>query len=136
MKPMKTGLIGCGNISDTYLQMAPLFEGLNITACADIAAEAAKAKADTYGIAAKSVDDLLTDPQIELVINITVPNAHAEVTQQALSAGKHVYSEKPLAATLADARKIAVSSDDDDIHQGFHDFDARGKSNSTPVGCM
>lgn len=110
MKALKAGLIGSGNISDTYLQMAPRFEALDIVACADIVDEAAAAKAATYNIVAKSVDEILADPDIELLINLTVPNAHAEVSQRALEAGKHVYSEKPLAATLAGAREIAQTA--------------------------
>ncbi len=107
MEAMKAGLVGCGNISDTYLEMAPKFQALDVVTCADIVPDAATAKAAAYGISTQSVDELLADPNIELVVNLTVPNAHAEVTQQALAASKHVYSEKPLAATLADARKIA-----------------------------
>ena len=110
MRSMKAGLIGCGNISETYLQMAPRFQALDIVACTDIMADAAAARAAEYGIAACSIDELFADDDIELVINLTVPNAHAEVTQRALTAGKHVYSEKPLAATLADARKIAATA--------------------------
>ncbi len=110
MEPMKAGLIGCGNISDTYLQMAPRFAGLDIVACADIMPEAAAAKAAEYNVAAKDVAAMLADPEIELLINLTVPNAHAEVTQRALDAGKHVYSEKPLAATFAGARQIAETA--------------------------
>ncbi len=110
MEVLKAGLVGCGNISETYLQTAPRYAALDIVACADIVHEAAVARADTYGIAAPTVDGLLADPEIELLINLTVPNAHVEVTERALAAGKHVYSEKPLAATLSGGRKIAQAA--------------------------
>ena len=103
------GIIGCGNISDTYLRMAPRFPALAIVACADRVADAATAKAAAYAITAVSVDELLADPAIDLVINLTVPNAHAEVTLAALAAGKHVYSEKPLATSVADGHRILAA---------------------------
>ncbi len=111
MEATRAGLIGCGNISDAYLKGARLYEALDIVACADLNIDAAKAKAETYGIAAMSVDDMLADPTIDFVINLTVPNAHGEVILAALAAGKHVYSEKPLAVTLADGRKIAAAAE-------------------------
>ena len=111
MEAKKAGLIGCGNISDAYLNGAALYQALDIVACADIAPEVAAAKAAAYGIAAQSVDDLLADPELDFVINLTVPNAHADVTLAALAAGRHVYCEKPLAVTLADGRKIAAAAE-------------------------
>ena len=110
MEPVRAALIGCGNISDAYLQMAPRFEGLDVIACADLVPAAAAAKAEKYGIAARGVDELLGDDEVELIINLTVPNAHAQVSIEALSAGKHVYSEKPLAVSLADARNVAAAA--------------------------
>ena len=112
MKAMKAGLIGCGNISDTYLQMAPRFEALDIVACTDIVEEAATAKASEYGVEAKTLDGFFDDPEIELAINLTVPNAHATITERALRAGKHIYSEKPLAATHEDACRIATIAEE------------------------
>ncbi len=108
MKAMKAGLIGCGNISDTYFQMTPRFEALDIVSCTDIAPDAASAKTSEYGVTSQTVDEFFGNPELELIINLTVPNAHAEVTERALRAGKHVYSEKPLAASLNDARSIAA----------------------------
>ena len=104
------GLVGCGNISDTYLRMAPGFPELAIVACADRVADAATAKATAYGIAALGVEELFADPAIDLVINLTVPTAHVAVTLAALAAGKHVYSEKPLATSLADGRRIIAAA--------------------------
>ena len=76
----KIGIIGCGNISDTYFTLAPLFKGLKIVACADIKAPLAKAKAEAYGVSALTVDGLLKNDEIDTVINLTVPDAHYAVT--------------------------------------------------------
>ena len=107
MTPVILGIIGCGNISDAYFQGAARSALVRVKACADLRREAADAKAGQYGVAALTVDELLADPEIEIVINLTVPLVHAAVGLQAVAAGKHVYSEKPLAATLADARALA-----------------------------
>ncbi|HET7717196.1 MAG TPA: Gfo/Idh/MocA family oxidoreductase [Bauldia sp.] len=107
----RIGIIGCGNISDTYFTLAPLFKGLKIVACADIKAPLARAKAEKYGVAALSVDGLLKSDEIDAVINLTVPNAHYDVTHAILTSGKHAYSEKPLALTASEARKLVAEAD-------------------------
>ena len=105
--PVKAGIIGTGTISDVYFRAGRAFEGLDIVACADLFPERARAKADEHGIAkAYLTDELLADPEIELVINLTIPKAHAEVGLAALRAGKHVYSEKPLALTREDGQAL------------------------------
>lgn len=106
MQKTTIGIIGCGNISDAYLKGAARSDLIEIKAVADINADAAKARASAYGIEAMSVDGLLADSDIQIVINLTVPLTHAEVSRAILSVGKHVYSEKPLAATLEDGRAI------------------------------
>jgi predicted dehydrogenase len=105
------GIIGCGVISDAYLKGAQRSDIITVKAVADVNAAAAAAKADAYGVQAVTVDQLLADPDIEIVLNITVPLAHAEVSRAILAAGKHVYSEKPLAATLADGRAIMAQAE-------------------------
>jgi len=112
MVPIKVGVIGCGNISAVYFKNCRAFEALEMVACADLDASRAQARAAEFGVRACAVDELLGDPAIELVLNLTVPQAHAAVNQAALAAGKHAYSEKPLAttreaglATLAAARQ-------------------------------
>ena len=92
---MNVGVIGCGNISEIYLKNAVLFQDLRITACADQRPEAAKEKAEKHGIRHLSVEELLADPSIEIVLNLTTPQSHTEINRRALEAGKHVYSEKP-----------------------------------------
>ena len=104
------GLIGCGNISDTYFAGAARSQLVRLKACADLNPAAAQAKASQHGVLAMSVAGLLADPEISIVINLTVPQAHAAVGQQVLAAGKHVYLEKPLAADLSDARALLATA--------------------------
>lgn len=103
---IRVGIIGCGNISQAYFNGARLFEVLEVVACADLNLEAAKAKATENGCVAQTVDELLANPNVDLVINLTIPAVHAEVSLAALNAGKHVHCEKPLAVHLDDARKV------------------------------
>ncbi len=100
------GIIGCGNISGAYLKAAKRFPILDVRAVADIDARAAKARSDEFGIPVKSVGDLLADPSIEIVVNLTQPATHAAVGLEAIAAGKHVHSEKPIATSVADARAL------------------------------
>ncbi|AGB74190.1 MULTISPECIES: Gfo/Idh/MocA family protein [Rhizobium] len=104
------GVIGCGNISMTYLRNAALFAGVELRACADISADTAALRAREYGIRALSVDQLLADPEVDLVLNLTVPAVHFDVTMSALSAGKHVFTEKPLATSAADGRILVAEA--------------------------
>ena len=107
MNKIKLGIVGCGNISSIYMENCPKFDNLELVACADLDVERAKAQAEKYNIPkAYSVSELLEDPEIDLVINLTIPQAHATVSIQALEAGKHVYSEKPLAVTREDGQRI------------------------------
>jgi predicted dehydrogenase len=99
---MGIGIIGCGNISTTYLGLAPLFKGLQVVAVADMNMDAARARAAEYKVQAQTVDALLGNPDVGLVINLTIPDAHYLITRRAVEASKHVYSEKPLVLSLAD----------------------------------
>lgn len=103
---MKVGVIGCGNISAAYLQLGSLFNGYEITACADISPDAARARADEFGISAHTVDELLDKTDIELIVNLTVPVAHFDVSARCLKAGKHVYSEKPYVLSLSEGLEL------------------------------
>ena len=101
------GIIGCGNISTAYVNGCRAFAHLRLVAVADARPEAAQAKAAEHGLAcAGSVEELLANPDIDVVVNLTVPDAHAAVSLAILAAGKHVYSEKPLAIERADGRAI------------------------------
>ena len=106
MKPVKIGVIGCGNISDIYFQNISRFNNIEVTAIADMIDQRAEEKAKQYGGRAMTVEELLKDPEVEIVLNLTIPAAHYEIDIKALNAGKHVYSEKPLATRLEDGKKI------------------------------
>ncbi len=107
IKKAKVGVVGCGNISGIYFKNGKWLESIEIVACADLVPERARAKAAEFGIPrACTVEELLADPEIEIVLNLTIPIAHAEVALAALEAGKCVYNEKPLAITRADGRKM------------------------------
>ena len=103
---LNVGIIGCGNISSTYLQLAALFKTIKITAVADLNEEAANARAKEYGVAAKSVADLLADPGIDIIVNLTTPEAHFAVTRDILEANKHAYSEKPFVLSLKEGQAL------------------------------
>ena len=141
---MNVGIIGCGNISTTYLELAPLFHGLTITAVSDLDESRARAQAEEYGCEAMTVENLLRDSSIEAVINLTVPAVHAEVSTAVVKAGKHVYSEKPYVLTLDDGlalgklaedQKVRIGSAPDTFLGGAHQA-ARALVDSDRVGAI
>jgi predicted dehydrogenase len=106
VKSVKIGIVGCGNISEIYLKNAKEF-GLNVKRVADIDLVRAEQRALQFEVPGfGTVDELLSDSEIDLVINLTVPQAHAEVSLKALEAGKHVYAEKPIALNVEDAKLL------------------------------
>lgn len=117
MEPVSVGVLGCGTISDAYLGANDRFDEYDIVACADLDMDAAHAKADEYGVEAREPDELLAS-DVELVVNLTPPSVHAQTVEEALDAGKHVYVEKPLAASLGDARRIREAAADADLFVG------------------
>ena len=108
MTTTKIGIVGCGNISSAYFSAAKQFSILEVAACADLDIDRAKAKAAEYGVAKALTPDrsLLADPEVEIVINLTIPNAHYSVCLAALEAGKHVHVEKPLAITREEGNTL------------------------------
>ncbi|HXA25248.1 MAG TPA: Gfo/Idh/MocA family oxidoreductase [Acetobacteraceae bacterium] len=106
MEPTIIGIIGCGNISDAYLAGAARSQLLRVKSVADIRAEAVEAAAQKYGVEAMQVDALLADADIEIVVNLTVPAAHAPVNLRIIEAGKHAYLEKPLATRFDEAKPV------------------------------
>jgi predicted dehydrogenase len=111
MKKVNLGIIGCGFISSIYIETCKQLPIINIIACADLDVDRAKEKAEEFDIPKGcSVDELLSDPNIDLVLNLTIPLAHAVVTISALESGKHVYSEKPFAVSLEDGQRILTLS--------------------------
>jgi predicted dehydrogenase len=102
--PVGIGIIGAGVISEIYLKNCiEVFDNLNPIGIADLVPERAQARAEQFGVTAMTVDQLLAHPQIEIVIDLTIPAAHGDVARQVLEAGKSAYNEKPLAITREDA---------------------------------
>lgn len=107
MEKIKVGIIGCGNISGIYFtNLTKKFEVTELKYCADLDFERAKAKGEEFGVEAVSVEQLLSDPEIKIVVNLTIPKAHYEVCKAAIEAGKSVYVEKPLSITREDGKKL------------------------------
>ena len=117
-KVFKVGLIGCGHISETYFRGHDYFNNFKITKCADINSENAQKCADTYDIKACSVDELLKDTEIEVILNLTIPRAHYEVAKQSLENGKHVYSEKPMAVNFSEGEELLALSKSKGLYIG------------------
>ncbi|MFJ4027568.1 Gfo/Idh/MocA family protein [Paenarthrobacter sp. NPDC089989] len=106
-KPLNVGLIGCGAISAQYLASINRLPDINVVAVADVDPARARAVANDFkDVRALTVEQLVSADDVHLVLNLTVPAAHADVALQAIAAGKSVYGEKPLAATLTDARQV------------------------------
>ncbi|WP_028281297.1 Gfo/Idh/MocA family oxidoreductase [Arthrobacter sp. H5] len=106
-KPLNVGIIGCGNIAAAYLETFPRLDGVRLVAVADLDLSRAEALAAAQdGVRALTVDALLHDDDVHLVLNLTIPAAHADVALKAIAAGKDVYGEKPLAAISREARLV------------------------------
>ena len=103
---MRIGVVGCGNISKTYFTLSKLFKGIEITACADLNPEASKGAAETYKIKAMEPAKLIKHKDVDIVLNLTIPDQHFAISLAAVKAGKHVYSEKPLTLSLKDGIKL------------------------------
>jgi predicted dehydrogenase len=108
--PARVGIVGCGDVTNLYLPGCAGFPVIELAACADLDAERAEALSRRGGFPAMAVDALIADPSIEVVLVLTPPVAHAAVTRAALAAGKHVYSEKPLATTRDDALGLVADA--------------------------
>jgi len=116
---MKVGVIGCGNIADIHFKNSKqYFNNFEIIACADINEKASQSYAEKYNIHQLSVEDLLANKEIELVINLTIPNVHYEVSKSILEANKHSYSEKPLSIEFEDGKKLNTIAKDRNVYVG------------------
>lgn len=107
LEPVRVGVVGCGAISAVYFKMAAQLPVLDLAACADLDRARAEARAAEFGVRrVLSVEGLVADPEIEVVLNLTVPKAHASVALEALRHGKHTYAEKPLGISRDEGRAI------------------------------
>ncbi|QDG78064.1 Gfo/Idh/MocA family protein [Labrenzia sp. PHM005] len=100
------GILGCGKTSKPYFDLIPAFQGLKIRACADLNRDAAQVRASENGIRLETVHDLLMAEDVDLIVNLTTPDAHGMVIREILTHGKHVYSEKPLVPTLSEGEAV------------------------------
>lgn len=117
--PVRVGVVGCGAISGVYLKNSSNFPSLEVRACSDLEPARATSRAAENRISrACSVDELLLDPSIEVILNLTVPAAHAEVSLRALLAGKSVYGEKPLAVEWSDGLRIMETAREKQLRVG------------------
>src|SRR3954470_19530553 len=141
-KKLGVGVIGCGNISAAYFRLAPLFKGIQMRACADIDMNAAKGGAKEFGVTALTVDELLGADEVDIVVNLTIPAAHYEISRRAIDAGKHVYSEKPFVLSVkeglelkkrAEKKSLRVGSAPDTFLGGAHQL-ARSLIDSGDLG--
>src|ERR1700760_4345719 len=95
--PVGIAVVGCGTNSDEYLRNLTSFPDLNVLFCADLDLARAKDQAARYGVnASGTLAQALEDPGVELVVNLTLPVAHADVAADAVAAGEHVWNEKAL----------------------------------------
>lgn len=119
MKPLKTAVIGCGAISDIYLEnMTRRFATLDVLYCCANHRENAEKKAEKYGIHAASTEEALSDPGIELIVVLTPAPAHYDIVKQALLAGKHIYTEKPITTELWQAKELLALAKEKDLRLG------------------
>ena len=117
-KVFKVGLIGCGHIAETYFRGHKYFNNFKIVKCADINMSSAKSCAETYNIEAVTVDEILKDEEIEIILNLTIPKAHYEIANKSLDSGKHTYSEKPIAVNFEDGKKLLNKAREKKLYLG------------------
>ena len=110
MAELGVGIVGCGFISGIYLENMPSFAGIKAVACTDIIPERSAAKAAAHGIAHVTPDEILKRDDVDIILNITPPQVHYEVSLAALSAGKHVFAEKPVAVDAPGIRSVMQSA--------------------------
>jgi predicted dehydrogenase len=108
---VNVGIVGAGNISEVYLKnLTTVFDNVNVVGIADLLVERARDRAKTFGVGAYSVDELIAHPDVEIVVNLTIPAAHARIALDAIAAGKSAYNEKPLAISREDGRKLLAEA--------------------------
>ena len=112
------GLIGCGNIAETYFRAQDYFNNIKFVACADKFPEVSKKCADQYNIKSLTVDEIIHHTNVDVILNLTIPQAHFEISKIALEAGKHVYSEKPMSIKYDEANELVNLAKDNNLYIG------------------
>lgn len=119
MKQYGVGIVGCGNISDIYFtNITTLFDNLKLIGCCDLIEEKANAQAEKYDTSVFSLEGLLNHEAVDIILNITIPQAHKDVCEKALKAGKHVYVEKPLSLKSADGAYLVALAKEKNLFLG------------------
>ena len=108
---LRIGVVGCGIIAKRYVEDSPAFAHWQPVACTDLDESGRDAFAAAHGLRALTFDELLADPEVDAILSLTPPKAHYAIASAALAAGKHVYTEKPLSASVEDARRLAEEAD-------------------------
>jgi predicted dehydrogenase len=112
-RALRVAVVGCGNISGSYGETIGAYPTVRIAGATDVDSSLSAAFVERFGgVMYPSLDDVLGDPDVDAIVNLTFPAAHAEVTTAALNAGKHVHSEKPLAGNYAAAKSLVDLADD------------------------
>jgi predicted dehydrogenase len=118
-EPVGIAVVGCGNISDQYLRNLVRFPDVNVVACADIDLSRASAQAAKYGVPhSADMATVLEMPDVDLIVNLTIPAVHASVALQAIRSGKHVYGEKPFALSVEEGQTIIAAAAENKVHLG------------------
>jgi len=117
-KTYGVGIMGAGNISSAYLRLAPLFKGLEVRAVADIVPAAAHKRAEEFGVAAQTPDEMLKNSELDIIVNLTIPSTHYSVSMDIVSAGKHAYSEKPFVLSLEEGKSLKKAADERNLKVG------------------
>ena len=115
---MNIGIIGCGNISPVYFNAHKLYNNFKVTACADINETAAKKSASEFNVSFQTIDEILTNPNIDIILNLTIPTAHKEIIIKTLNSGKHSFSEKPLAISFEEGKEIYKLAKEKNLYVG------------------
>lgn len=119
MRTIKTAIVGCGNIANQYARQLSSYPSIEVVGYTDLMPERARALASEFGGRSyDSLDQILEDPVVEVVLNLTIHHAHVEVITRSLEAGKHVYSEKPLATSLAEASALVALAESRGLRLG------------------
>jgi predicted dehydrogenase len=118
MTPLRIGIVGCGNISGIYFKNLGTYRSTNVVACADLDLDRARQVGAEHGVFGMSTEDLLGRDDVDLILNLTVPKAHAEIAMKAVAAGKHVYNEKPLAISREDGKALLKSANEKQLRVG------------------
>jgi len=115
---MNVGVLGCGIIARNYVEGAKAFPTFDVVACADLDEACVRAFAEEHGLELASIDELIAAPEVDAVLNLTPPSAHASLVAATLEAGKHAYTEKPLAVSVDAGRTLVSQARDLDLRIG------------------